>query len=383
MNPSLYLDFRSLSAALTSHALHAAMEKGEILKSQAQLVLERNRQYAKLASCLAVLLVFACIKFLSRPSRKSKRSALTLADLSPCMRALMLLIVPTRVAWPPHYSRAARAAVLSHSKTITLDLHVLLADISSGKIELRHPEDLVDLLSGLRVDGWIIALRVDPGWSRKIQRGIAMKPLKSLLTLIDREEAGNSDHPQPGKIERPTLVLDNVAPSLAEPRLAAFLRAHYACAVEFTAVSGSISAWSTPWILAALPFCPHRHKAACIRTEPQTTPLFATLHGTLDLLARADALAAPDESAAPDTLASPDGLDQPRKTILAVHNISVNYAADLLELRERLHSDATMRSSYVARYGVDCWRERRVMLAWEAALLRAGMLVRWSVELRG
>ena len=180
MNPSLYLDFRIFNDALASQFLHTALEKGEILKSQAQLVLERNRQHAQIAPCLAVLFVLACIKLLLQRSRKSNRSALTLADLSPCMRALMLLIVPTRVAWPAHYSRAARAAVLSCSKTITLDLYVFLADVSSGKIELRHPEDLVDLLSGpgLRVDGWIIALRVDPDWSRKIQRGIAMKPLK-------------------------------------------------------------------------------------------------------------------------------------------------------------------------------------------------------------
>ena len=172
-------------------------------------------------------------------------------------------------------------------------------------------------------------------------------------------------------------MLDNVAPSLAEPRVAAFLRAHYTCAVEFTTVAGSISAWSTPWILAALPFVAHRHKSGCMRTEPQTTPLFATLPGTLELLARVDALGAPD------ILEGLEGLSSPRKTILAVTNISANYASDLLELRERLHSDASMRSSYVARYGVECWRERRLMLAWEAALLRAGMLERWSVELRG
>ncbi|KAL1687091.1 hypothetical protein GGG16DRAFT_117298 [Schizophyllum commune] len=379
MNPSLYLDFRIFNDALASQFLHTAREKGEILKSQAQLVLERNRQHAKLASCLATLLVLVFIKLLLRLNRKSSHSALTLADLSPCMRALMLLIVPTRVAWPAHYSRAARAAILSRSSTITLDLHVLLADISSGKIELRHPEVLVDLLSGLglRVDGWIIALRVDPGWSRKIQRGIAMKPLKSLLTLVDCEEAGDSENPRPGKIEKPTLMLDNVAPSLAEPRLAAFLRAHYTCTVEFTTVAGSISAWSTPWILAALPFVAHRHKSDCMRTESQATPLFATLPGTLELLARVDALGAPD------ILKGLEGLSSPRKTILAVTNISVNYASDLLELRERLHSDASTRSSYVARYGVECWRERRLMLAWEAALLRAGMLERWSVELRG
>ncbi|KAL1676080.1 hypothetical protein EV122DRAFT_217083 [Schizophyllum commune] len=377
MDPSMYLDFKIFNDALASQLLRTAVEKGEILKSQAQFVLERNRQHAKPASCLAALLVFVCIKLLLRLNRNS--SPLTLADLSPCMRALMLLIVPTRVAWPAHYSRAARVAILSRSSTITLDLHVLLADISSGKIELRHPEDLVDLLSGLglRVDGWIIALRVDPGWSRKIQRGIAMKPLKSLLTLVDREEAGDSKNPRPGKNEKPTLVLDNVAPSLAQPRLAAFLRAHYACAVEFTTVAGSISAWSTPWILAALPFVAHRHKSDCMRTEPQATPLFATLPGTLELLARVDALGAPD------ILKGLEGLSSPRKTILAVTNISDNYASDLLELRERLHSDASTRSSYVARYGVECWRERRLMLAWEAALLRAGMLERWSVELRG
>ncbi|KAL1720138.1 hypothetical protein EV715DRAFT_197997 [Schizophyllum commune] len=380
MGPSMYLDLRIFNDALASQLLQTAMEKGEILKSQAQLVLERNRQHAKHASCLAALLVFVCIKLLLRLNRKSSHPALTLADLSPCMRALMLLIVPTRVAWPAHYSRAARAAVLSRSKTITLDLHVLLADISSGKIELRHPEDLVDLLSGpgLRVDGWIIALRVDPGWSRKIQRGIAMKPLKcSLCASADREEAADSENPRPGKIEKPTLVLDNVAPSLAEPRLAAFLRAHYACTIEFTTVAGSISAWSTPWILAALPFVAHRHKTACMRTDPQTAPLFATLHETLELLAGVDGMGAPD------ILEGLEGLSSPRKTVLAVTNISANCASDLLELRERLHSDASMRSSYVARYGVECWRERRLMLAWEAALLRAGMLERWSVELRG
>ncbi|KAL1744024.1 hypothetical protein HDZ31DRAFT_83001 [Schizophyllum fasciatum] len=374
MDTALYIDPKLFEGVALTHLYPRIQNASELLRAQLRLAMDHRHEHWHLFPCLLVLLFLASTRILFR-ARNARISALTLADFSPCMRALTAVIVPTRVAWPAHYSRAVKFAVSSCSKAITLDLHHLIADITSGKIELRHPDDLVELLnpSGLRIDGWLIALRVDAGWARGEQRAMVMEPIKVRLERIfwEKGPAEDKEYPRPGRIERPTLLLDPVAADQAEARLATFLPIHYACTVEFTTVSGGISPWTTPWILCALPFCTHRHTSGCMRPPSPTTPLFATLPATLAMITHIntkDAGHKPDRSG---------------RTILAVRNTSADHAAYLLAHRERLHSDAATRTAYVARYGIECWRERRLMLAWEAALLRAGKLARWSVELRG
>lgn len=62
-----------------------------------------------------------------------------------------------------------------------------------------------------------------------------------------------------------------------------------------------------------------------------------------------------------------------------IQDISMLHA-DALELHENdIVFDRWVRSSFVARHGPDAWRETRLRLKWEAALLRAKVLVRYKV----
>ncbi|TRM55346.1 hypothetical protein BD626DRAFT_418399 [Schizophyllum amplum] len=334
-----------------------------------------------LCLCISLLLASFIAAFVTACKRRNK-SSLTLADLSPYMRALMFFIAPTRVAWPAHYVRAARKATISRSKQIVIDLNDLFGDICAGKIELRQPDDLVDLLRGeLRVDGWRFLVQVDSVHCRHVQRWLFAESVK-----VQRIDAGAALRPEQPHVW--TLQLDSVPPYLLESCLVRNLSFRYACFLEFTTVSMNLTPWSLAWILSSVPFCPHRHKSRCMLSGPSTTPLFATLHATLEVLARANAkISATHKMSAnkmsADARTSTNKPDSGTKTVHAVTNISAAHASTLLAQRDRLHSDTSLRTSYIARYGIECWRERRLIMAWEAALLRAGMLERWSVELRG
>jgi hypothetical protein len=80
------------------------------------------------------------------------------------LQALLTVIAPTRSYWPPPYSLLANNARFASRKVIDIPLHLLLSDVSAGRMELRDPQfDLCDLFQGrLRVYGWHIRLVAGP-----------------------------------------------------------------------------------------------------------------------------------------------------------------------------------------------------------------------------
>jgi hypothetical protein len=63
----------------------------------------------------------------------------------------------------------------------------------------------------------------------------------------------------------------------------------------------------------------------------------------------------------------------------AVHNVSLVSARILDSVVHDLETDQQARKSFVAEWGADCWREHRLLSAWESGLLKAGLLMRWLV----
>lgn len=65
----------------------------------------------------------------------------------------------------------------------------------------------------------------------------------------------------------------------------------------------------------------------------------------------------------------------------AVENISILHA-EALDLHESdMVFDRWVRSGFIARHGSDAWRETRLRMKWEAALLRAKVIVRYKVTM--
>ena len=67
--------------------------------------------------------------------------------------------------------------------------------------------------------------------------------------------------------------------------------------------------------------------------------------------------------------------------IRSIVDISRWHAQSLLQLEERLSNDRHLRMTCVQEEGITGWRVEKFMLAWEAGLLRAGLLTRWRVVL--
>jgi hypothetical protein len=51
-------------------------------------------------------------------------------------------------------------------------------------------------------------------------------------------------------------------------------------------------------------------------------------------------------------------------------------------MEQALVEDRVLRMDLIRKWGVEGWREHRLMIAWEAGLLSAGYLQRWNVIVR-
>lgn len=63
----------------------------------------------------------------------------------------------------------------------------------------------------------------------------------------------------------------------------------------------------------------------------------------------------------------------------SVQNVSEQYAIFLDRYAQELTDLPKVRDKFVAQWGLAGWREERLMVSWEAALFRAGLMVRWVV----
>ena len=124
------------------------------------------------------------------------------------------------------------------------------------------------------------------------------------------------------------------------------------------------------FVHAAIPFLARQHvtkraasrstssaSAWCPSLDVQPTPLLTTLDGVISLLRSGS---------------SP-------LVVEAVQNVSEQYASYLDRYVCELTDLPKVRDKFVAQWGMAGWREERLMVTWEAALFRAGLMLRWVV----
>lgn len=64
-------------------------------------------------------------------------------------------------------------------------------------------------------------------------------------------------------------------------------------------------------------------------------------------------------------------------TMCNVQNVSSKYAAELDKYAERLIYDPDTRTAFIKKAGIQAWREERLYVSWESALLKEGLISRW------
>jgi hypothetical protein len=99
-----------------------------------------------------------------------------------------------------------------------------------------------------------------------------------------------------------------------------------------------------------------RERGSC-RTS---TPLLTSLHRIIEVL-----------SSGPSN-----------NTIERITNVTANHVTALRMMEQALVEDRVLRMDLIRKWGVEGWREHRLMIAWEAGLLSAGYLQRWNVIVR-
>jgi hypothetical protein len=114
--------------------------------------------------------------------------------------------------------------------------------------------------------------------------------------------------------------------------------------LEFTSLSNHISFLSTTHVLCLIPFLANRlpHRLSDVLATVNNTPHFK---------------------------------------LSTLTNTSAVYADTLATLSTKLMYDPAARQQCVDELGIKSWRKRRLMLEFEAALVRRGWLERWDVVL--
>ena len=72
-----------------------------------------------------------------------------------------------------------------------------------------------------------------------------------------------------------------------------------------------------------------------------------------------------------------DIINNANAPIKTVENVSHQYAALLTTMVQELEEEPHWRGRFIDQFGMEVWREQRFLLAWEAALLEAGLISRW------
>ncbi|PSR77625.1 hypothetical protein PHLCEN_2v7815 [Hermanssonia centrifuga] len=280
-----------------------------------------------------------------------------------------------------------------------MPLRLILDDVISGAVELRLPAvDLpIFMTNTLQAQGWEMKMDVEASWwyygkeswtlSSNVplapaslkQTGLAQPTLvPSLNVPHSAEQARTSSEPMLSD----TSVVHNSAPrecmmftldTIPYARLDAFIRDFQAslsfgttAMLGFSTCSSSVSFLSTRFVLASIPFLPRRFAASkrSGKTYPSArrtvTPLLTSLDGIVKLLV-----------SGPSPLA-----------IESVQNVSKDYAKYLSRYVQDLTQAPDVRTKFVANWGIEGWREERLLATWEDALVNIGSLQRWVILVR-
>ncbi|KAH9066377.1 hypothetical protein EDB87DRAFT_1828403 [Lactarius vividus] len=261
---------------------------------------------------------------------------------------LQRILVPTSSRWGLSSSQlVARSRVSSH-QTIWLSLDALVHCIISGDVELRHPpRDLPDLLrSSVLVDGWDVRLYVDLFhrfhtilWTTLARFFDPAMPLANAQSAYGHSlDFFDLDFVPHRKLK---IVIPHLTSSITQGVTTSLL---------LTTKAQGLSMFDPRFTVAALFFRPPR------TTLPFTTSLSTVL-----------------------TLLGTHGGDI---SVLSVDNISVRYAESLFGAANTLCNDGDIRRKFISRNSLVGWRRECLHGFWEAALLKAGLLVKWKITFR-
>ncbi|KAJ3544076.1 hypothetical protein NMY22_g2906 [Coprinellus aureogranulatus] len=363
--------------------------------------LELNRQYpawlyafiAFLAICVAAQL-FDDTPSSTLPLRNASHS------LSTPHEALATLFTPVSSCHPKHY-RPILAHISSLSapqqarNSVILDFEKTWRALVHGRLELRDDSALKDLFTvcsgSASMNGkecgeggvCVFGCHVSFGSRRAWRASAFFKLLFALgqvwiercrwrLGIRRREEKDVRIPNLDNCLVDDTLDLDFIpipyvasAISVAKRRLALDNALDYDdLNVEFTCLARDIGFMSKRYLLCCAILLPSLgHNLS--KSKKTALPFFGSIEA---MVRRLEGVLTPT--------CSPG---KAKSIIKAVNDISMLHA-DALELHENdMVFDTWVRSSFVARHGPDAWRETRLRLKWEAALLRAKVLVRWKV----
>ncbi|KAG2135228.1 uncharacterized protein EDB93DRAFT_1171541 [Suillus bovinus] len=273
-----------------------------------------------------ILVLFLVIRFWTTSCSRSP----TKDSHCTALQALQTVLVPSCSLWPARYIRLVKhASNKRNGSRIIVPLSMLLQDVYDGVIELRNPlydlEDLID--QGVRAYGCSISLKIEWKWWL---RGDVSDNTKGF------------DVPPPSADHRTLINLNNhPLRHLATIQLPEGSRTTLA----FTTLSNHIFFLSTLHIICMIPFLTHRlpHRFSDIIATVNETPHFK---------------------------------------LLTLTNTSAVYADTLAALSNKVTYDPVARQQCVDELGIKGWRKRRLMLEFEAVLVRRGWLERWNVVLQ-
>ncbi|KAG2366069.1 hypothetical protein BDR07DRAFT_1458804 [Suillus spraguei] len=296
-----------------------------------------------IATVLVLLFVIRFWTTSSRPPTRDSQRART------ALQALQTVLVPACSLWPARYIKLVKHA--SNNRTgsrIVIPLSMLLQDVCDGVIELRDPlcdlEDLID--GGVRAYGCSVSLKVEWKWW--------IEWLDRMLYINIPDMDGNNSVDSNFAVTS-AEYFDGLIPLSANHGTVINLNSHSLThlatiqppkgsrtTLESTCFSNHISFLSTTHVLCLIPFSAHRlpHRLS-------------------------------------DVLAMINGTSHFKLSMLT--NTSATYADTLAAMSTKLTYDPAARQQCVDELGIEEWRKRRLMLEFEAALVRRGWLERWDV----
>ncbi|KAI9459445.1 hypothetical protein BJY52DRAFT_1211808 [Lactarius psammicola] len=263
----------------------------------------------------------------------------------PELLVLQKILVPTSSRWGLSSCQlVARSRVSSH-RTIWLSLDALVHCIISGDVELRHPpRDLPDLLhSTVLVDGWDVRLYV-----HLFHRFHAI-----LWTIFAR-------------FFDPGMPLANAYGHSLDFFDLDFVP-HWKLKVVIRHLTSSITQGVTTSLL--------------LTTKAQGLSIFDARFTITTLFFRPPRTTLPFTTSLP-TVLSLLGTHGGDISVLSVDNITERYAESLFGAANTLCNDSDTRGKFISRNSLVGWRRECLHGVWEAALLKAGLLVKWKITFK-
>ncbi|PCH37892.1 hypothetical protein WOLCODRAFT_114401 [Wolfiporia cocos MD-104 SS10] len=335
---------------------------------------------------LIALLVFSfAVFFWALPVRGSSRQT-PLINTRKALHALLQVLTPTCSLWSPTYLQVAQQAAASRGCMIRLPLDALLNDLISGRTELRNAKDDLPLLltNSLYADNWRIQLRINKFWWADIFSWTLAAQLSSLSNDLTVASISYSPYYEDAMKDSCGLSLDGIPYARAEAYIRMLQSSLPPCTsivIDVTTRGTAVSFLNSSFILASLPFLPRRHVHRKLEVNLHSiknlrvsetdawsptsrmvspAPLLTTLSQTLQLLASG----------------------QTPLTIESVRNTSDEDANLLRAYVQDLEENQVVRDDFVRKWNIEGWREERLYAVWEAAVLDAKLLERWTIVVR-